>query len=291
MNRTMRTLFTVASLLFSLLLSACSSIDKDKYYEDSYKEVYSNKADYNVDAFKNITNQEMNGIFTKDYGLDSLSGHDLFWSETEKTIIIRFYFPKDTQRWQINSARAYSLNELNLMDVNVYEYNPYGLWVINNLIEVDPRIISEIYADGDLIIQDMYTNKVDVNRYENTVPEIDARILDTEWSIVLDEYINKKLSPQRIAYQKSLLGYSVIIQIHSKSTIIPRKVESLMKHIVENVADQAVRDNLVDKRNNGLFELIVLELYTPQGKYYEKVYVNIIDKFEWQSMDWMNPTL
>jgi hypothetical protein len=287
----MRTLFTVASLLFSLLLSACSSIDKDKYYEDSYKEVYSNKADYNVDAFKNITNQEMNGIFTKDYGLDSLSGHDLFWSETEKTIIIRFYFPKDTQRWQINSARAYSLNELNLMDVNVYEYNPYGLWVINNLIEVDPRIISEIYADGDLIIQDMYTNKVDVNRYENTVPEIDARILDTEWSIVLDEYINKKLSPQRIAYQKSLLGYSVIIQIHSKSTIIPRKVESLMKHIVENVADQAVRDNLVDKRNNGLFELIVLELYTPQGKYYEKVYVNIIDKFEWQSMDWMNPTL
>jgi hypothetical protein len=64
-----------------------------------------------------------------------------------------------------------------------------------------------------------------------------------------------------------------------------------MKHIVENVADQAVRDNLVDKRNNGLFELIVLELYTPQGKYYEKVYVNIIDKFEWQSMDWMNPTL
>ena len=291
MNRTMRTLFTVASLLFSLLLSACSSIDKDKYYEDSYKEVYSNKADYNVDAFKNITNQEMNGIFTKDYGLDSLSGHDLFWSETEKTIIIRFYFPKDTQRWQINSARAYSLNELNLMDVNVYEYNPYGLWVINNLIEVDPRIISEIYADGDLIIQDMYTNKVDVNRYENTVPEIDARILDTEWSIVLDEYINKKLSPQRIAYQKSLLGYSVIIQIHSKSTIIPRKVDSLMKHIVENVADQAVRDNLVDKRNNGLFELIVLELYTPQGKYYEKVYVNIIDKFEWQSMDWMNPTL
>ena len=287
----MRTLFTVASLLFSLLLSACSSIDKDKYYEDSYKEVYSNKADYNVDAFKNITNQEMNGIFTKDYGLDSLSGHDLFWSETEKTIIIRFYFPKDTQRWQINSARAYSLNELNLMDVNVYEYNPYGLWVINNLIEVDPRIISEIYADGDLIIQDMYTNKVDVNRYENTVPEIDARILDTEWSIVLNEYINKKLSPQRIAYQKSLLGYSVIIQIHSKSTIIPRKVESLMKHIVENVADQAVRDNLVDKRNNGLFELIVLELYTPQGKYYEKVYVNIIDKFEWQSMDWMNPTL
>lgn len=291
MNRTMRTLFTVASLLFSLLLSACSSIDKDKYYEDSYKEVYSNKADYNVDAFKNITNQEMNGIFTKDYGLDSLSGHDLFWSETEKTIIIRFYFPKDTQRWQINSARAYSLNELNLMDVNVYEYNPYGLWVINNLIEVDPRIISEIYADGDLIIQDMYTNKVDVNRYENTVPEIDARILDTEWSIVLNEYINKKLSPQRIAYQKSLLGYSVIIQIHSKSTIIPRKVESLMKHIVENVADQAVRDNPVDKRNNGLFEQIVLELYTPQGKYYEKVYVNIIDKYEWQSMDWMNPTL
>lgn len=291
MNRTMRTLFTIASLLFSLLLSACSSIDKDKYYEDSYKEVYSNKADYNVDDFKNITNQEMNGIFTKDYGLDSLSGHDLFWSETEKTIIIRFYFPKDAQRWQINSARAYSLNELNLMDVNVYEYNPYGLWVINNLIEVDPRIISEIYADGDLIIQDMYTNKVDVNRYENTVPEIDARILDTEWSIVLNEYINKKLSPQRIAYQKSLLGYSVIIQIHSKSTIIPRKVESLMKHIVENVADQAVRDNLVDKRNNGLFELIVLELYTPQGKYYEKVYVNIIDKFEWQSMDWMNPTL
>lgn len=261
MNRTMRTLFTVASLLFSLLLSACSSIDKDKYYEDSYKEVYSNKADYNVDAFKNITNQEMNGIFTKDYGLDSLSGHDLFWSETEKTIIIRFYFPKDTQRWQINSARAYSLNELNLMDVNVYEYNPYGLWVINNLIEVDPRIISEIYVDGDLIIQDMYTNKVDVNRYENTVPDIDARILDTEWSRVLDEYINKKLSPQRIAYQKSLLGYSVIIQIHSKSTIIPRKVESLMKHIVENVADQAVRDNLVDKRNNGLFELIVRSVY------------------------------
>ena len=287
----MRTLFTIASLIFSLLLSACSSIDKDKYYEDSYKEVYLKKADYNVDDFKNITNQEMNGIFTKDYGLDSLSGHDLFWSETEKTIIIRFYFPKDTQRWQINSARAYSLNELNLKDVNVYEYNPYGLWVINNLIEVDPRIISEIYADGDLIIQDVYTNKVDVNRYENTVPEIDARILDTEWSIVLNEYINKKLSPQRIAYQKSLLGYSVIIQIHSKSTIIPRKVESLMKHIVENVADQAVRDNPVDKRNNGLFEQIVLELYTPQGKYYEKVYVNIIDKYEWQSMDWMNSTL
>lgn len=283
-------LLTVA-IIIAIFFSACSSSDYSQFYSENYTECIYTKTSYDENSYDDVTVYKMNNIFKADYGLDLLVDHDLLWSGPENTAIIRFYFPVEAKRWQLDSARSYALNELNLLNINSYEYNPYGLWIMENLIETETIIISEVYGDGDLLIQDTYTNRVEVRRFENTTPVIDARFMDSEWTKALDEYIKSEVTTNKIVYQNSLLGYSMIVQIESEKNVNPTKLANIMKYIETEAPKSAFRENNFEGRNNGLYEQIILELYTSAGKYYEKVYINTADMAGWVSHDWMNPFL
>ena len=57
-----------------------------------------------ADNHEQLTEAEMLGTFQTDYGWTYLEAQELFWDEEAKQVVINYYFAKDADEWQIDSA-------------------------------------------------------------------------------------------------------------------------------------------------------------------------------------------
>ncbi len=234
--------------------------------------------------FENVTQECMMGTYTKAYGWTDLKSHQLFWDGN--TILIRYYFEMDAERWQLEATREYTYTEMKLGHINDYRPTPYQIWITNGVLDKTPKVCAEIYIDDTLLLQDIYEGE-DRTIYENTNIVIESRSINSEWTDQLTEYINKNIEIDNMVYQESILGKAAVVQIHSGSSINGESIDDIKDHIKSELAYKAFKDAEQETGKNVRYEYIVLELYKSGEKYYEDVFINR-DERDWKQFDWMN---
>lgn len=276
-------------LLFALvttILSSClATNDYMAYYSGNWDDKTADQVVFEENSFEDVTVDEMLPVFQGSYGWTDLVGQRLLWDGN--TILVKFTFSDEAKYWQIDAARAYALKELNLGSINNYSPNPYGLWLIGGLTQTKPKVCAEIYIGEKLLLQDIYEG-IEVHRYENMEYHAEVRLTDPEWSESLNNFINKTIRSDKIVFQRSLLGKAIVIQVYSDKAFDPKDTEAIQNFIQVEIAPNALRDNKIDTENDGLYPLIVLELYASEVKYYNAVCSNLNKLPSWVQIDWMN---
>lgn len=100
-----------------------------------------------------LTEEEMLEIFQKDYGWTCLKNQQLFWDEDEKQVVINYYFVKDAESWQIDSAMEYGLNTFVFKQYLQLSPQLYQIWSYGKEIS---EVVIQAYEEGKMVRQDVY---------------------------------------------------------------------------------------------------------------------------------------
>lgn len=234
--------------------------------------------------FENVTQESMMGTYTKAYGWTDLKSHELFWDGN--TILIKYYFEKNAERWQLEATREYTYTEMKLGHINDYRPTPYQIWITNGVLDKAPKVCAEIYIDNTLLLQDIY-NGESLTIYENTNIAIESRNIYSEWTGELSEFITKNIEIDNIVYQDSIIGKAAVVQIYSSNSISGESIDEIKAYIKNELAFKTFKDAEQEEGKNIRYEYIVLEVYKSGEKYYEDVFINR-DQRDWKQFDWMN---
>lgn len=269
-------------LVSFMLFTACEPFNMNSYHLKKGLSLAAQPVTFSSN-FENVTQESMMGTYTKAYGWTDLKSHELFWNGN--IILIRYYFEKDAERWQLEATREYTYTEMKLGHINDYRPTPYQIWITNGVLDKAPKVCAEIYIDNSLLLQDIYDGE-GLTIYENTNIEIESRNIHSEWTDQLTEFIDKNLEIDNMIYQDSILGKAAVVQIHSSSSINGESIDEIKDYIKNELAYKAFKDE-EESIKNLRYEYIVLEVYKSGEKYYEDVFINR-DERDWRQFDWMN---
>lgn len=286
------------------LLCGCSAKSQQADYIDWYRqnaafEPLLPMAQLDPARAENLTTLDADARLRSYYSLDDMTEHRLLlqentpageWENTYE-LQVDFTFPADVGRESVSLARRFAPRKF--VYGSISSLNPHAIggaydeialqYLFNGGFE---RVLSQITLGDTLILQEAYADDKRLC-YENSAPVLPQRAVQADWVDALRGALAGLEGVDRVEVQQALLGNTLLIALHGEVAIDPELMESARQTVAE-AAKAAERPNDVEQLNNGLYPLLVLELYRGEELYYCNVYVNFGSDRGWQVVDWMN---
>ena len=265
-----KTWLSLIILTVLVCLSACSSTAGTPV---SYA-VPAQASKFNMEENKtDVTEADALSVFNdvNQFSMPSLKSHSVSMDKT--TLKIEFHFKNTAAVSEIESARSFAIEKFVLWKQSKFGAIPYDELIST---QAKPKnIYSQIYIDDALLIQDAYIAD-DIQLFESFAVPYKARKLPDESVSTIKNSIQKQIPKAELSFEKSLLGYCMVIGVKTKTAVTESQLEAVKADII--------KESDMIKPYGG----IVLRLVTADGMEYTETLLNSANSPKWVTDDWMN---